>query len=217
MTRHSLPESATAHELEEEASALSADDRIDGILIQMPLPSHLATARLSTLIDPRKDVDGITINNSGRLYLGLPGQTPSTATAMVQILDSCKVDITGKGTVVVGRSKVVGHPVAELLLKRNATITVTHTRTKDLATITRQADILMVGAGRPGLITGDMVKGGAVIVDAGTNVSEDSLVGDVDFDSCKEIASAITPVPGGVGPVTNAVLLRHVVASAEQR
>lgn len=212
-----LPESVLQVELERTVCELSADDSVDGILVQMPLPDHLTHARLSELIDPRKDVDGITIQNAGRLYLELPGQFPSTALAMMEVLEACNIDVPGKVAVIVGRSKVVGHPVAELLLRYDATVVVTHRQTRDLRSHTRQAEILMVAAGEPHLITGSMLRPGAVVIDAGINPTPGGIVGDVAFEEAREVVSAITPVPGGVGPVTNAVLLRGLVASAEQR
>ncbi|GAC1321169.1 MAG: bifunctional methylenetetrahydrofolate dehydrogenase/methenyltetrahydrofolate cyclohydrolase FolD [Chloroflexota bacterium] len=212
-----LPLAATQKELESTVCILSRDAQVDGILVQMPLPSHLTHANLGELLDARKDVDGITIDNAGRLYLEMPGHFPSTALAMMEILDSCGVNVTGKHAVVVGRSKIVGHPVAELLLRRDATVTVTHRQTRDLASHTRRAEILMVGAGEPHLVRGDMLLPGVVVVDAGINPTANGLVGDVHFEQAKLVAAAISPVPGGVGPVTNAVLLRSVVASAEQR
>jgi methylenetetrahydrofolate dehydrogenase (NADP+) / methenyltetrahydrofolate cyclohydrolase len=215
--RHLLPEGTTVEQLEQEIATVSADPATDGVLVQMPLPAALLGARVSALIDPIKDVDGVTIENAGRLYLGLPGQTPSTAAAIMQTLESSGIEVLGKHAVVVGRSKIVGHPVAELLLWKHATITVTHTRTRDLGSFTRRAEIIIAAAGKPALLTADMVTPGAVIIDAGTNVTESGLVGDVDFAGCKEVASAITPVPGGIGPVTNAVLIRHVIDSADQR
>jgi len=215
--RFSLPDIVSVSELERTVSTLSQDSAIDGILVQLPLPDHLSEADIGNLIDPRKDVDGITVQNAGRLYLGIPGQVPSTALAMVELLDSCGIDGTGKDAVVVGRSKIVGHPVAELLIQRNATVTVTHSQTRNLARNTLHAEILMVAAGSPHLVTGDMVRAGAIVVDAGINAQRDGIVGDVDFEAARRVASAITPVPGGVGPVTNAVLLRSVVESAERR
>lgn len=212
-----LDESARQSELERAVCDLSHDVSIDGILVQMPLPDHLSHTNLGDLIDPRKDVDGITVRNAGRLYLEMPGQFPSTALAMMEILDSCGVSATGKDAVVVGRSKVVGHPVAEMLMWRDATVTVTHRQTKDLASHTRRAEILMVAAGEPHLITGDMLLPGAVVIDAGINATPHGLVGDVAFEQAVSVVSAITPVPGGVGPVTNAVLLRSVLSSAEER
>jgi methylenetetrahydrofolate dehydrogenase (NADP+)/methenyltetrahydrofolate cyclohydrolase len=204
-------------DLQCEIAALNQDHAVDGILVQMPLPEHLSIADLSPVIDPHKDVDGITVHNAGRLYLGLSGQAPSTALAMMQILDWSGNNPTGRHAVVVGRSNVVGHPVTELLLHRDATVTVTHRQTDDLGHYTRQADILMVAAGEPRLIEEHMIKPGVVIVDAGINVMPDGVVGDVDFEACAAKAAAITPVPGGVGPVTNAVLLRNLVHSAEHR
>jgi methylenetetrahydrofolate dehydrogenase (NADP+)/methenyltetrahydrofolate cyclohydrolase len=217
VSRLPLPADVSLDQLDSEVAALNADDSIDGILVQMPLPDHLTVADLAVIVDARKDVDGLTIQNAGRLYMGLPGQTPSTALAMQHILDTTGIDPLGLHAVVVGRSSVVGHPVAELLLQSDATVTVTHRQTHDLGGFTRQADILLVGAGEPHLITRDMVRPGAVVIDAGINPTEHGVVGDVDFEAVLDVVSAITPVPGGVGPVTNAVLLRNVVDSAERR
>jgi methylenetetrahydrofolate dehydrogenase (NADP+)/methenyltetrahydrofolate cyclohydrolase len=217
VVRRDVPEDVSLEHLDRVVSALNDDDTVDGILVQMPLPDHLTSEDLSRIIAPRKDVDGITIHNTGCLYLGLPGQTPSTGLAMMQVLDWAGVDPIGMHAVVVGRSNVVGHPVTELLLQRDATVTVTHRQTRDLASLTRLAEILLVGAGAPGLITSDMIQPGVIIVDAGINVTQEGTVGDVDFVECAPIAGAITPVPGGVGPVTNAVLLRNLIDSAERR
>jgi methylenetetrahydrofolate dehydrogenase (NADP+) / methenyltetrahydrofolate cyclohydrolase len=217
VSRRPLAHDATLSVLDSTVATLNDDRTVDGILVQMPLPPHLTYADLAEIIDPRKDVDGITLHNGGLLYLGLPGHPPSTASAMMHILDAIGVDPSGMNSVVVGRSNVVGHPVAELLLARDATVTVTHRKTGNLARHTREADILMVGAGEPHLIGADMIKAGAIVVDAGINASAGGVVGDVAFEECKEVASVITPVPGGVGPVTNAVLLRNLVTSAEQR
>lgn len=169
------------------------------------------------MLSPDKDVDGITTINAGQLYLGMHHHVPSCAAAMMELLHMSGTDPRGKDAVVVGRSNVVGKPVAFLLLSAGATVTVTHRGTRDLAIHTRQADILMVAAGAAGLIRGDMVKRGAVVIDAGINVTPTGIVGDVDFESVRLQASAVTPVPGGVGPVTNVVLLRGVVESAERR
>jgi methylenetetrahydrofolate dehydrogenase (NADP+)/methenyltetrahydrofolate cyclohydrolase len=217
VSHRELREDVSLEDLDDEVARLNADDAVDGVIVQMPLPDHLTSADLSTIIDPRKDVDGITVQNAGRLYLGLPGQAPSTGRAMMEVLDFAGIDPLGCHAVVIGRSHVVGHPVAEMLLQRDATVTVTHRQTQDLASFTRQADVLLVGAGEAGLVRGDMVRKGVVIVDAGINVTDAGIVGDVVFDECLPYASAITPVPGGVGPVTNAVLLRNVVDSAERR
>jgi methylenetetrahydrofolate dehydrogenase (NADP+)/methenyltetrahydrofolate cyclohydrolase len=217
VTRNPLAEDVELAELDRLVSALNSDGNVDGILVQMPLPAHLTYADLAQIIDPRKDVDGITIHSGGLLYLGLPGHPPSTASAMMHVLHATGVDPIGQHAVVVGRSNVVGHPVAELLLEADATVTVTHRQTRDLADHTRSADILMLGAGEPHLIRRDMIKCGAVVIDAGINPTPRGVVGDVDFEECKDKASAITPVPGGVGPVTNAVLLRNLINSAERR
>lgn len=217
VSRHVLSADVSVPELDRTLSALNADNSVDGILVQMPLPDHLNRADLSGLMDARKDVDGITVSNAGRLYLGLAGQSPPTALAMMRMLEAADVCATGKHAVVIGRSNVVGHPVTEMLLQQDSTVTVTHRGTPNLADITAQADILMVGAGEAGLIRAHMVKPGVVIIDAGINVTGGGVVGDVAFEECVDVASAITPVPGGVGPVTNAMLLRNVVASAEKR
>lgn len=216
VTRRELPSTITPSMLEREVGALNADSAVDGILVQMPLPEHLSAAHLSSIIEQRKDVDGITIQNAGRLYLGLPGHPPSTASAILHILTESGVAIAGRHAVIVGRSDIVGHPAAELLLNRDATVTVTHRQTRDLAACTRLADLLVVAAGSPGLITPQMISRGVVIVDAGINVTDSGVVGDID-ERCWDVASLITPVPGGVGPVTNAVLLRGVIDSAEHR
>ncbi len=215
--RRALRLDVSLGDLDSEVAGLNEDEHIDGILVQMPLPDHLTAADLSVIIDSRKDVDGLTVHNAGKLYLGMPGQVPSTALAMTHILHVSGIDPRGAHAVVVGRSNVVGHPVAELLLQCDATVTVAHRATRHLGAVTREADILMVGAGEPHLIQPNMVKPGTIIVDAGINFTESGVVGDVDFEGCRGIARAITPVPGGVGPVTNAILLRNLVDSAEQR
>lgn len=212
-----LPATVDQDTLLREVGSLDVDASVDGILVQMPLPLHLLGLDLSPALSPRKDVDGITTHNAGRLYLGLPGQRPSTAAAMMEMLRWAHVSATGRVVTVVGRSNVVGHPVAELLLQQDATVIVTHRQTRDLAHFTRQAEILIVAAGEPRLIRQDMVQPGVVVLDAGINMTPAGVVGDVDFASVQPIAAAITPVPGGVGPVTNAILLRSVVESAEQR
>lgn len=214
---HHFDERIEAEGLEKELQVLNADDAVDGVLVEMPLPKHLPQTLVSEVLDPRKDVDGITIASAGRLYLGLPGHRPSTAVAMMELLAHAGVEPRGKKAVVVGRSNVVGKPVAVLLIQRDATVTIIHSRTAERAFHTRQADILMVAAGSAGLVTADMVKPGATVIDAGINVVDDGIVGDVDFEGVREVAGTITPVPGGVGPVTNVVLLRGVIESAEQR
>jgi methylenetetrahydrofolate dehydrogenase (NADP+)/methenyltetrahydrofolate cyclohydrolase len=201
--------------LEALIAELNDDEAVDGVLVQMPLPDHLQHTDLSDLLAYRKDVDGITVLNAGHLYLGAPGHYPPTAVAMMELLRESGASPAGQTAVVVGRSNVVGHPVAELLLHAHATVIVTHRHTPTLGDFTRAADILMVGAGEPHLITGDMVKPGAVVIDAGINVTDAGVVGDVDAAAVEARAAALTPVPGGVGPVTNAILLRHVTDSAE--
>ena len=217
VSRTPLCAEVSLEELDAVVAGINADGNVDGVIVQLPLPEHLTSADLSGIIDPRKDVDGLTIENSGRLYLDMPGRVASTAAAMMELLGHAGIDPAGRHAVVIGRSNVVGHPVAESLLHRDATVTVTHRRTRDLAAFTRFAEILMVGAGEPKLVTAEMVSPGVVIVDAGINVVDGTVVGDVDFDRCLNVASAITPVPGGVGPVNNAVLMRNVIESAEQR
>lgn len=213
--RVQLPDDVSVDEFEETIAELNRDDSVDGVLVQMPLPEGLQNAGLSDLLSFRKDVDGITVLNAGHLYLGLPGHYPPTAVAMMELLHESGVSPEGRRAVVVGRSNVVGHPVAELLLHGHASVSVTHRHTPNLGEFTRSADILMVGAGEPRLITGDMVKPGAVVIDAGINVTEVGVVGDVDASAVEARAAALTAVPGGVGPVTNAILLRHVTDSAE--
>ena len=193
---------------------LNEDPLISGVIVQMPLPPGIPLATVFDALDPRKDIDGIHPRNAGLLTLGYEGFLPTTAQASVEILKRSGIEIEGRNAVVVGRSNVVGKPAAILLLRENATVTVCHSRTRDLAREVKRAEILVVAAGRPGLIRGDMLRRGAVVVDVGINVVEGHLVGDVDFASASRVASAITPVPGGVGPVTNALLLTHVMRAA---
>lgn len=213
--RRHLPADVGLAELKEAIAELDEDPRVDGILVQMPLPLDLQGSDLSDVLSQSKDVDAITVVNAGHLYLGVAGHYPPTAVAMMELLRASEVTPAGKTAVVVGRSNVVGHPVAELLLHADATVIVTHRQTEQLASFTRQADILMVGAGEPGLVTGEMVKPGAVVIDAGISVTDAGVVGDVERESVKDVAAAVSPVPGGVGPVTNAILLRHITDSAE--
>lgn len=190
---------------------------VDGVVVAMPLPPQLSSETVSAHLDPQKDVDGITILNAGALYLGRPLHVPSTARAIMALLEADAHPIAGMNAVVVGRSPVVGRPIAMLLLHANATVTVCHTRTANLDIVTRQADILIAAAGRPHLIRATMVKPGAVVVDAGINAGPGGLVGDVDFENVKRVAGAVTPVPGGVGPLTNVLLLASVIQNAEAR
>ena len=197
--------------------AVNADPTVDGVIVQMPLPPTIRLRAVVDAIDPAKDIDGIHPLNAGLLRLGYDGFLPATAHAAVEILRRSGVEITGKDALVVGRSAVVGMPAAFLLVKEDATVTVSHSRTVDLAGHVARADIVVVAAGRPGLITGEMLKPGAVVVDVGINVVDGRLCGDVDFESARLVASAITLVPGGVGPLTNALLLTHLIRAAERQ
>jgi methylenetetrahydrofolate dehydrogenase (NADP+)/methenyltetrahydrofolate cyclohydrolase len=198
-------------------ASLNADPEVDGIIVQMPLPPTIRLRAVVDAIDPAKDIDGIHPLNAGLLRLGYDGFLPATAHAAVEILRRSGIEIEGQRAVVVGRSAVVGMPAAFLLLRENATVTVCHTRTRDLRHHVGDAEIVVVAAGVPGLITGEMLRPGAVVVDVGINVVDGKLVGDVDFESARGVASAITPVPGGVGPLTNALLLAHLVRAAQAR
>jgi methylenetetrahydrofolate dehydrogenase (NADP+) / methenyltetrahydrofolate cyclohydrolase len=207
-----IPE-ATAARIEAALTALSGEPAVHGIILQTPLPGGARLAELAAAIDPGKDVDGANPVSLGRLMTGLPAFAPATAEAVLRLLDHYGIELAGRHAVVVGRSAVVGKPVAHLLLDRNATVTICHSRTPDLAAITTQADVLVVAAGRAGLIGPEHVAPGATVIDVGTNATADGgLVGDVD-PKVAEIA-ALSPVPGGVGPVTTAVLLRHVADAA---
>ncbi|MGH3233204.1 MAG: bifunctional 5,10-methylenetetrahydrofolate dehydrogenase/5,10-methenyltetrahydrofolate cyclohydrolase [Streptosporangiaceae bacterium] len=210
------PESqaATAAGIRDALTTLSGDPAVHAILLQTPLPAGTPLAELAGFIDPAKDVDGANPVSLGRLMTGLPGFAPATAAAVLALLDHYQVALSGRRAVVVGRSAVVGKPVAQLLLARDATVTVCHSRTRDLAGVTASAEILVVAAGRAGLIGPGHVAPGAVVIDVGTNaLAGDGLAGDV-VPSVAEVAGALSPVPGGVGPVTTALLLRHVVEAA---
>jgi methylenetetrahydrofolate dehydrogenase (NADP+) / methenyltetrahydrofolate cyclohydrolase len=209
-----LPESCDNETLRAELLALNQDPMVQGILIQMPLPPRLSQRIVAETIDAGKDVDGISLLNAGNLFLRLPTFVPSTSAAVMEILDRDGTPVAGRRAVVVGASNVVGKPLSFMLLHRDATVTVTHSATRDLGSWTRQADILVVAAGHAGLITGEMVKRGATVVDVGINVvgPNGEVVGDVDQASVREVAGTLTPVPGGVGPLTNLMLLRQCVA-----
>lgn len=210
-----LGSTATGPDVAEALTALSADGAVHGVILQTPLPDGLSVAELAGNIAVRKDVDGSNPTSLGRLAAGLPAFAPATAAAVVALLEHHEVALEGKHVVVVGRSVVVGKPVAHLLLDRHATVTVCHSRTADLAAITTTGDVLVAAVGKAGLITADHVREGAVVVDVGTNASADGgLVGDVDAGVAGK-AGSLTPVPGGVGPVTTALLLRHTVEAAE--
>jgi len=213
-----LPSDVTQEILEARIETLSADPSVHGILIQMPMPKHIATERAVLRLDYTKDVDGIHPVNAGLLALGRPALVPNTPAGGLELLRHNNIELAGRRAAMVGRSTIVGRPMAALLVQANATVTICHSYTSDLADILRASDIILVAIGRAGMITGDMVRPGAVVVDFGINMLEDgSMVGDVDFASVAEIASAITPVPGGTGPMTNAMLLRNVMIAARQQ
>jgi methylenetetrahydrofolate dehydrogenase (NADP+)/methenyltetrahydrofolate cyclohydrolase len=193
---------------------LNVDPLVAGIIVQMPLPPEVRLRAVIEAIDPAKDIDGIHPVNAGLLRLGFEGFLPATAHAAIEILHRYDIPIEGREAVVIGRSNVVGMPVAFMLVRGHATVTVCHSRTRDLAAQVARAEILVVAAGRPGLIHGSMLRPGATVVDVGINVVGDTIVGDVDMASARQVAGAITPVPGGVGPVTNALLLTHLVRAA---
>ena len=209
---------ASQEEIAALIESLNADERVHGILLQLPLPDHLDPDPLIASIDPAKDVDGLTPLSAGLLVQGRrEAIAPCTPAGVMELLREAGVEVEGARAVVIGRSILVGKPLAALLLAANATVTHCHSRTRDLASICREADILVAAAGTPGLIGGEMVREGATVIDVGTNRVDGKLVGDVDFDSARERAGAITPVPGGVGPMTRAMLLVNTLAAARAR
>jgi methylenetetrahydrofolate dehydrogenase (NADP+)/methenyltetrahydrofolate cyclohydrolase len=208
---------ATESELLELVAALRFDDEVDGILVQLPLPAQIDPNAVVAAIDPGKDVDGLTPINAGLLAHGTPGLVPCTPAGVMELLRHEGVDLEGAEAVVVGRSKLVGVPVARLLLAANATVTVCHSRTRDLAATCRRADVLVAAVGVPELLGADAIKPGAVVIDVGMNRTDDGLRGDVDFAAAAEVAAAITPVPGGVGPMTIAMLLVNTLQAARTR
>lgn len=209
--KFALKATATEKELLNIVEECNKDAAVNGILVQLPLPSHIDSNKVVNAIDPVKDVDGLNIINQGRLFDGLPAIAPATPKGVIDLLKINFIDIAGKNVVVVGRSNLVGKPLAMLFLKENATVTIAHSKTTDLKEVTKRADILAVAVGIPKFITADMVKKGAVVVDIGINKVEGKLVGDVDFNGVSEIASYITPVPKGVGPMTIATLMINIV------
>ena len=192
---------------------LNNNQNINGILVQLPLPNHISSNKILEAINPEKDVDGFHLKNVGRLVTGNAAFKPCTPAGIIQLLDYYDVDLEGKNAVVLGRSNIVGKPVAFLLLENNATVTICHSRTKDLSTITRQADVLIAAIGKPNFVTTDMVKDGSVVIDVGINRVDGKLVGDVDYQLVSPKASLITPVPGGVGPMTIAMLMANTLQS----
>ncbi|MCU1231053.1 MAG: Methylenetetrahydrofolate dehydrogenase [Acidobacteria bacterium] len=233
-----LDESLSERELLAEVDRLNRDDEVDGILVQLPLPKQIDPRKVIDAIDPAKDVDGFHPINVGLLHMGRAALVPCTPAGCIRLIDSTGVSIDGANAVVIGRSDIVGKPMAALLLQRNASVTICHSRTRDLASLTRNADILVAAVGRPLVVTADMVKPGAVVIDVGMNRVDASfadrlahdeeksrllakngsvLLGDVDFARVREVASWITPVPGGVGPMTIAMLMQNTVTAARQR
>jgi len=218
--RIDIPAATTETELLAIIERLNKDPKIHGILVQLPLPKHIDEKKILYAIEPRKDVDAFHPVNVGKLMLGVPDYLPCTPHGIQQLLTRSGIETDGAEVVVVGRSNIVGKPIANMLIQRNkkganATVTICHTGTRDIASHTRRADILIVAAGKPKTITADMVKEGVVVIDVGVNRLETGLVGDVDFETVKEKASAITPVPGGVGPMTIAMLMYNTVQAAK--
>ena len=219
---HKRPAEISETELLELVERLNADEAVDGILVQLPLPAHIDANKVLTAIDPDKDVDGFHPVNAGRLAIGLDGFVPCTPLGCLKLLRAELGELSGKDAVVIGRSNIVGKPMAMLLLGDNCTVTVAHSRTRDLTDVVRRADIVVAAVGRPGMVTGDWLKPGATVIDVGINRVEGEggnshLVGDVDFASASQVAGAITPVPGGVGPMTIACLIRNTLVSAARR
>lgn len=212
-----LPAETTQAELDALIDELNGDDRVDGMLVQLPVPDQLSEPAIAARIHPDKDVDGFSPVNCGRLLRGEPGLVPCTPSGVMWLLRDAGVALEGARAVVVGRSLIVGKPMALLLLAANATVTVAHSRTRDLAAVCRDADVLVVAVGRAEMVRGDWVRPGATVIDVGMNRLDDRLAGDVAFDEAAQVAGAITPVPGGVGPMTIAYLLANTLLAAERR
>jgi methylenetetrahydrofolate dehydrogenase (NADP+)/methenyltetrahydrofolate cyclohydrolase len=213
---HRLPADTTQDMLERLVDQLNADPAVDGILVQLPLPGHLDESAIITRIDPDKDVDGFHPVNAGRLATGLPGFVPCTPYGCLLLLRDVLGDLSGKDAVVIGRSNIVGKPMAQLLIGDSCTVTVAHSRTRDLPAVVKRADIVVAAVGRAKMVKPDWIKPGATLIDVGINRTDEGLVGDID-PACAEVAGAMTPVPGGVGPITIAVLLRNTLVSAARR
>ena len=215
---HELPADASEAELLARVRDLNTDPRIDGVLVQLPLPAYMDDARVIAAIGPDKDVDGFHVQSAGALLIGEPQFTPCTPAGIMYLLEKEGIQIAGRHAVIVGRSNIVGKPMALLLLQKDATVTICHSKTPDLAAHTRRADILVAAVGRTNLIGSEMVKHGACVIDVGTNRQSDGkLRGDVDFEAVKEVAGSMTPVPGGVGPMTVAMLVANTLRAAEHR
>jgi methylenetetrahydrofolate dehydrogenase (NADP+)/methenyltetrahydrofolate cyclohydrolase len=214
---HRLPADTPQQVLIDLIDTLNGDPAVDGILVQLPLPGHINEQMVTTRIDPDKDVDGFHPVNAGRLATGLYGFVPCTPYGCVMLLKDVLGDLTGLDAVVVGRSNIVGKPMAQLLIRESCTVTVAHSKTRDLSSVVKRADIVVAAVGQPAMIKGEWIKPGATVIDVGINRTEDGLVGDVDFAGAASVAGAITPVPGGVGPMTIACLLRNTLLSAHRR
>ena len=219
---HKLPVDTSEEDLLALVDQLNADPAIDGILVQLPLPAHIDSTKVITRIDPEKDVDGFNPVNAGRLAIGLPGFVPCTPLGCLKLLRAELGELSGLNAVVIGRSNIVGKPMAMLLLAESCTVTIAHSRTRDLPEVVRRADIVVAAVGRPQMVSGDWIKPGATVIDVGINRiagegGNSHLTGDVDFASAREVAGAITPVPGGVGPMTIACLIRNTLVSAARR
>jgi methylenetetrahydrofolate dehydrogenase (NADP+) / methenyltetrahydrofolate cyclohydrolase len=214
---HQLPATTGEAELLELVQRLNEDDEVDGILVQLPVPERIDPDALLARLDPAKDVDGLTPTNAGLLASGAPHLVPCTPAGVMELLRHEGVELEGAEAVVVGRSNLVGRPVASLLLGANATVTTCHSRTRDLAAVCARADVLVAAVGSPHLIGADAIKPGATVIDVGMNHTDDGLAGDVDFEAAREVAGAITPVPGGVGPMTIAMLLVNTLSAARSR
>lgn len=215
---HKLPETTTQSELLALIKLLNNDDSIDGILVQLPLPKHIDTNAILEAIDPNKDVDGFHAINVGRLNSGLDGFVPCTPLGIMELFKAYNIDVSGKNAVVIGRSNIVGKPMAALLLNAGATVTMAHSKTKDLASVCKNAQIIVVAVGKPNFLKADMVSDGAIVIDVGINrLDSGKLVGDCDYESVAPKCSMITPVPGGVGPMTIAMLLSNTLKSAKNR
>ena len=214
---HRLPADTAQADLIALLERLNADDAVDGILVQLPLPSHLDDLAVISAIDPDKDVDGLHVVNAGRLASGLPGLVSCTPLGCMMLIKAQLGDVSGKSAVVIGRSILVGKPVAQLLLAANCTVTMAHSRTRDLPDVVRRADIVVAAVGRPEMVRGDWIKPGACVIDVGINRVDGKLIGDVAFDEVAAVAGSMTPVPGGVGPMTIACLLQNTLTSAQRR
>jgi len=211
---HTLPVDTTQEEAVALIEQLNADPDVSGILCQLPVPDHLDGPELTNRIIPEKDIDGLTVESAGRLAIGMVGLRPCTPLGVMRLLQEAGADLDGAESVILGRSNLFGKPMGRLLVEADATMTICHSHTRDLAAACRRADVLIAAVGRPKLVQGDWIKPGATVIDVGITRTEDGLVGDVDFDAAMEVASAVTPVPGGVGPMTIACLLQNTLQAA---